>query len=74
MAFGDRYDQLVAHLADHVVEELAIELDPDEAVWPDSEALEPLKHDLKEVIDGAIADWECERREQPLGIPDGEEG
>ena len=47
-----------------VVEDLAMEVDPDERVYPDRDSLVPLQADLREVIEGAVGDWQIEQREK----------
>lgn len=56
-----------SHLAGYVevvVAELADELDPSEVRYPDYASLGDLRADLTTVIEGAVADWEIEQREQ----------
>lgn len=56
--------RLLVELALEVVEELAQEVDPDAQHYPNALSLHPLRRELELVLEGRIADWNLEQRQE----------
>lgn len=53
------------HLAEYVeavVLDFAVEIDPDDRIYPDHGSLSDLRIDLMDAIDGCVGDWQINQR------------
>ena len=56
------WDFHIRDAVEKVTFQLAEELDPDDERWPDHASLAPLRAELDEVLQAAIADWLIETK------------
>jgi len=56
------WDTYIAAAVEKIVEHLLDRIDPDEIRYPSHRSTAPLRIDLEETLDGAIADWLLEKK------------
>lgn len=58
-----RWSRLISFVED-IVDDLCIEIDPDEKRYPDYESMAELRAGLEECLEARAADWQVEQREK----------